>query len=417
MINSKYEYQVGASLRIDAPSYVKRIADNQLYQALKDGEFCYVLNSRKMGKSSLRVRTMQRLKTEGFHCIALDMTRLGSEHLTPKQWYERVISELWRGANLIGKLNLKTWFKEHPDSTYVQLLYDFIEEVLLKQLPQEKIIIFIDEIDSVLSLNFSINDLFAFIRACYNHRVDNSEYNRLTFCLLGVATPSDLITDKTRTPFNIGKAINLEGFQLNEAKILAQGLTGKVSHPGTILKEILYWTGGQPFLTQKLCQLVINHAVCFQKNNKTEELIKKLVHNYIIKNWETQDEPAHFRTIRDRLLREEKKASLLLGLYQQILQKGEIPVNDSEGQMELRLSGLVVKQNYSLKLYNPINVAIFNQQWVEQTLNNLRPYAESFKAWIASQKQDQSRLLRGQALEEALQWSTGRNLSLADVEF
>jgi hypothetical protein len=78
--------------------------------------------------------------------------------------------------------------------------------------------------------------------------VDNPEYKRITFCLLGVATPSDLIAEKERTPFNIGRAINLTGFTLDEAKSsLIQGLVDKVDNPEQVLKNVLDWTRGNRF--------------------------------------------------------------------------------------------------------------------------------------------------------------------------
>lgn len=191
----------------------------------------------------------------------------------------------------------------------------------------------IDEIDSVLSLNFKTDDFFALIRYCYNQRADKPEYQRLTFTLLGVATPSDLIQDKQRTPFNIGQAIELNGFQLAEAERLAQGLVRKFSNPQEVLEEILAWTGGQPFLTQKLLKLIL--AV-------DERLsVEDVVRSRIIENWEFQDEQAHLKTIRDRLLRNKQHAGQLLGLYQQILQQESIPADDSPEQMELQLTGLV----------------------------------------------------------------------------
>src|SRR5258708_16228751 len=86
------------------------------------------------------------------------------------------------------------------------------------------IVIFMDEIDVVRSLPFSTDELFAAIRECYNRRTEDPELERLTFCLMGVAAPTDLIRDTRLTPFNIGRRIELTDFTADEAAPLEQGL-------------------------------------------------------------------------------------------------------------------------------------------------------------------------------------------------
>lgn len=398
MPESSYEYQVGGSLKTNAPSYVERQADIDLYQALVQGELCYVFNSRQMGKSSLRLRTKHRLEQAGMRCASIDMTRIGSKTITAEQWYKGIATDLLRGFNLLEQVNLKAWWNEHQDLSLIQRLSLFIEEIVLPQVPTEKLFIFVDEIDSVLSLNFSADDFFALIRYCYNQRAENPIYNRLNWALFGVATPSDLIQDPLLTPFNIGRAIDLCGFKLSEVQPLVEGLDGKVSNPQAVLKEILAWTGGQPFLTQKLCRIVADsrssESIRTEQGEEThyqldEQLpianphliefyyklpvlmIEKLVQTHLLDNWEAQDQPEHLKTIRNRLLQDGPHTRSRLALYLKVLQGTEVWLDGSPEQLELLLSGLVVRHQGRLQVFNRIYQSVFDQSWVEKQLNAL----------------------------------------------
>ncbi|QLE54235.1 CHASE2 domain-containing protein [Nostoc sp. TCL26-01] len=357
---SHYKYQPGGSLPPNAPTYIVRAADGELYDALLAGEYCYVLNSRQMGKSSLRIQTMFKLQAQGIACAEIELSGIGSQQITAQQWYGGIIQELISGFAL--QVNRRNWLREHNDLSPVQCLKEFIDTVLLTQI-QQNIVIFIDEIDSVLSLNFSTDEFFALIRNCYTKRATKSAYQRLTFVLLGVATPGDLIQDEFATPFNIGRAIELKGFQVQESQALIPGIVDKVNHAEAVLKEVIYWTGGQPFLTQKLCWLIAQ-AVEVQ----TPASVRKLVWEKIILNWEAQDQPEHLRTIRDRILRKTSSRDSLLQIYQQILQRGKIPARNIPEHLELRLSGLVSLQQGNLVVKNPIYQAVFDHNWVKQAL-------------------------------------------------
>ena len=403
-----FSYTFAGTLPKNAPMYIERQADKELYQLLKSKEFCYVFNSRKVGKSSLRVRVMSRLQEEGFACAAIDLSLDEVQLATPEQWYYGLIDTLVEDFEL--DFDLKVWWNSRSLLSPLAKLQQFIATVLLEQIDTD-IVIFIDEIDSVLSFSFPTDDFFALIRGCYNSRSDHAAFNRLGICLLGVTTPTALIQNKQRTPFNIGHSIELTGFTLSEAQPLVTGLVGKVSKPNLALEQIILWTQGQPFLTQKLCYLVAKYGFC-----STAE-IEQLVQTKIIDNWEYQDEPEHLKTIRDRLLADEKASGRLLEIYQNILQSDRPYLDDNSTVIQLKLSGLVVRRGDCLRVYNPIYQAVFDRTWIEHQLSQLRPYAGKLSAWFASNCQDNNYLLNKLELHQAQQWSVDKSLTSQDYQY
>jgi tetratricopeptide (TPR) repeat protein len=178
-------------------------------------------------------------------------------------------------------------------------------------------------------------------------------------------------------------------------------LDEKASCPEILLEEILSWTGAQSFLTQKLCQL-LSESESFIHAGQEAVIVEKLVQSHIIHDWETQVASEHLQPIHNGLLKNQRCNPLsLLRLYQQILQQGEVLVDESSTQAELLNLGLVVQQENRLKVANRIYQSVFNQSWVTGELARLGFFSQRIKLF----KLDEKASYPDVVLEEILLWT------------
>lgn len=364
-------YVTGGTLRPDAPSYVERQADKELCSGLLNGEFCYVLTSRQMGKSSLMVRAVMRLREEGVAVAVLDLTAIG-QNLTIEQWYDGLISRLGQQLGLEDELG--AFWDGQRELGPLQRWLMAIEQVILKQL-SGRVVIFVDEIDIVRSLPFSTDEFFAAIREAYNRRSREHGFERLAFGLLGVATPTDLIRDTRMTPFNIGRRIELNDFTPEEAAPLAKGLGPDEEAAQRLLARILYWTGGHPYLTQRLCRALAeslhapeSHLPPVPPVIPSAETVDRLAESLFLSR-RARDRDDNLIFVRERILRSEIDVAGLLYLYRRILNHQPVP-DDEANQMVsvLRLSGITRNVRGQLRVRNRVYANVFDHAWIQTNM-------------------------------------------------
>ncbi len=359
-------YVSGGTLPPESPSYIARAADGELFERCLAGDFCYMLTSRQMGKSSLMARTAERLRKEAeVRASIVDLSQIGTEqeeqHKSADRWYYGVARAIQRSLGV--EANLKAWWREREDLPAVQRLTEFFTDVVLAR-TTGRVVIFVDEIDTTIGLTHS-DDFFAAIRACYNARATEPQLRRLGFVLLGVASPSDLIADARRTPFNIGHRIELNDFTFDEALPLSRGLAKTETERARQLRRILHWTDGHPYLTQKLAELLAATGPAALSDEKIDGVVAQRFLDPVANR-----EEQNLEFVRDRLTDYGRPSRKLLRLYERIY-RGErvkdIPLSPTHSA--LKLSGAVVATpEGTLRVRNEIYHQVFTADWARRAI-------------------------------------------------
>src|SRR5262249_22535078 len=146
-----------------------------------------------------------------------------------------------------------------------------------------------------------------------------------TFCLLGVASPSDLIRDTRTTPFNIGQRIELNDFTPEEAASLERGLRESGVEDGTtrrLLDRVLYWTNGHPYLTHRLFLSTAERLRASKQPGHSSTLSSLGVVDHLCNDLffrpRARELDDNLMFVRERLLRCEVDVADLLELYREI---------------------------------------------------------------------------------------------------
>ena len=359
--DSTRELKIGGPVDQEENLYIARQVDEEFFGLLRAGEYVNIVTSRQMGKTSLVYRAIARLAPEGMRFAYFDLSRLRSEP-DARRYFSTLIDDLARELKL--GLDLAAFWAQNENKANGQVFMDFFRLVLEKSAGQ--VVVVLDEIDSTLEsakLGFT-DDLFTAIRSMYTIRPREALFKRLSFCLVGVATPNELIKARRTTPYNIGRTLWLGDFdpEHDDLSPLARRLSYDPLKAQVLLGRVLLWTGGQPYLTMWLCDEL-------RRAHMTEPTAVDALVESTYTSLERLRGDTHFEQVQRFLGERPDGGADSLDLYERILKGTREPDQPANpAYVNLKLSGLVKRDaDGVLAVRSPIYARLFDADWVRKS--------------------------------------------------
>jgi hypothetical protein len=356
-----FMFVAGGAVQAGGGIYLERDADRELLQHCLAGDFTYILTSRQMGKSSLMYRAAEQLADSGARPVIIDLTELGAQ-TTADQWYKGFLLLVQEQLGL--RAGASAWWDAHSHYAFAHRLIRYLREVALVE-RSERLVLFVDEIDTTLRLDFT-DDFFAAIRFLYQNRAIDPELERISFVLIGVAMPNDLIKDAARTPFNIGDRIELTDFTRQETTAIASHLAVPADIATLLIDWIFRWTGGHPYLTMRVLRSLVESP----PPAWTAAAIDARMQDLFLGTSGESDTNLQF--VRDMLTKKAFDREAVLATYQAIRGGARVPDKELDQVASwLKLSGIVRRRDGLLRVRNAIYDHVFDQRWagVHRRLN------------------------------------------------
>ncbi len=261
LVGTNLRFRAGGFVR-DGEFYVRRAADEQLFAALRRQKDCQVLGARQSGKTSLRVRTENRLVTlrdplhkQGVLCATLDLLALCRDELRPDVFYFEVLRTLHRGLLLAGFPG--DFWQENAALPPAQRFTTFLTR-LPAQLMQPAVIFF-DHVEALRRMPDAAAELLAALRALQDASAKAAPQGCINFCLLGLVPLEELVPPREgrltgRQSVLLTQSIELGDLTRTEMDALLPGLHSLGAASRNVLAEVFSWTAGHPYFAQRLCE-------------------------------------------------------------------------------------------------------------------------------------------------------------------
>jgi hypothetical protein len=251
-----------------SPLYIERGAEKEAIRSLcsTDPDFLLITEPRQQGKTSFINYLSRHPALSRCYFLIINAGRL-SKQFTEMNWYNLLLSEAQRQLEPYNLLNRSLPSSASQEQWREQML--LIGQAALGQ--QRLVVVAIDELgrlppiwrESFLSAVCELRD----------SRANTPALTAITFLFAGSFRPEAMITDWNVSPFNKAKPLELEDFTPAQvAELLRRAKIGD-ELVQVLQDRLFYWTDGQPYLVQRLCEVIFSDAPSSLTNEQIDAAV------------------------------------------------------------------------------------------------------------------------------------------------
>jgi WD40 repeat protein/subtilisin-like proprotein convertase family protein len=346
-------FVAGGPVQPERPCYVERAADRLLADAIAAKRFCWVVGPHATGKTSLLLRAATVARGSGILVAAVDWRRLVEQAgPAPGRGLEALAGRIAAGLKL-GDID--SWWASRDAHSTGNPLVDFLWQVVLTN-TTAPILILVDDFEAAPDSPLA-RDFLAAIAECHARRAREPDFARLNFVLAGCVAPRSAGDDPHALP-DAAEVIEPADFSADEAYRLAVAFGGEPELAQALLDRIYAWTGGQPYLTQKVARGVA------RKGGRLED-VERVVTEQLLTPTAAASDPL-LRHVRAWLNQRSRPARRALRVVQRVSAgaKAARPSDNSVWE-HLWLSGAVREVKDRLAPRNRVIKELVAARWVK----------------------------------------------------
>lgn len=359
------------------------VARDEIFYSFKEmvneGKYFTIFAPRQMGKTTFLKQTIFRLNEDSYYIgVNIDFERFRSYEI--KEFYENFVSDFTESVlhrleevkcqklDEISNLLRTTQVTNHGG------FYNLIKK-LGNIIPDKKIVLLIDEFDAI-SIDITRDFLYT-LRDMYIRRRETKAFAIYSIGVVGVKNIAEL-NFGSQSPFNIAVQINIENFSLNQVyELINQYLEESGQRfDGGVIEKIYDETGGQPFLANRLCAMLVEKVVQDKEENISMDGLYQALELLL------DEGNPHFYSLRRNA--EEHKKFMLKVLFG----RDNIPFNRFDREQErLIMFGIIKKDldgmvNVANPIYRRVLLGTF-QGLANGLRNGFMSNGREFKEFIA----------------------------------